>query len=424
MCFFVPNLYKTSTLSKCRPKVISIKAFILYSLFLNALTSSIYAQPNNESTRQLFPIHQNGKSGYIDNTGRIVIRPQFDEAWGFSEGLAPFRDGNKWGYIDETGRIVIRPQFFEATSFKEGLAPVGAFFKSGFIDQRLGNYGYINKVGGFAIKPQFEVAFEFSDGLAAVLLDGKNSYIDKSGKIVFSERDLFVEEFSDGLALFTTRGSMPDSKTGFLDKTGMVAISPRFDFGQSFSEGLACMSLNKKAGFIDQNGHVVIDFRFDGCRSFSEGMAAVLVGDKWGYIDKSGNIVIEPNFPEAEDFSDGVAVIRVVEPGDRKEIKGNDLLIYRTGKYGVIDRSGRMILQPKFIQISSFSDGLAWVNLSGSYIVHGNVDKWAYINKSGRYVWKSFASSRRRSRNSSLNPLKLSLRMFAFGVVQQHAAAG
>src|SRR5712692_7147714 len=48
---------------------------------------------------------ENGKWGYIDKTGKMIISPQFDQAWGFQEGLAAVKihseDGNgKWGFID------------------------------------------------------------------------------------------------------------------------------------------------------------------------------------------------------------------------------------------------------------------------------------------------------------------------------------
>jgi hypothetical protein len=70
----------------------------------------------------------------------MVIAPQFDLSYGFSEGLAAVRVGKKDGYIDKTGRMVI--------------------------------------------KPKFDVASDFSGGLARVLVDGKHWYIDKSGKYI------------------------------------------------------------------------------------------------------------------------------------------------------------------------------------------------------------------------------------------------
>ena len=40
--------------------------------------------------------------------------------------------------------------------------------------------------------------------------------------------------------------------------------------------------------------------------------------------------------------------------------------------------------------IADFHNGLAWVNLSDSYIVHGDTNRWGYINKEGKIIWKSF----------------------------------
>ena len=205
------------------------------------------------STSALFPIEIKDKHGYIDSSGKIVIRPQFDDAWSFSEGLAPVRVSDKWGFIDKTGTIVIAPQFFQVMPFKEGLACVGAFFKSGPINDVVGNYGYIDHTGRFAIAPQFGVAFGFSNGLARIQTeDYKKGYIDKSGKVVFWEKRL-TEDFSDNLALFKTNSNMPDSRTGYLDLTGHEAIAPTFDWGEPFSGGLACVSQNEKSGFIDSS---------------------------------------------------------------------------------------------------------------------------------------------------------------------------
>jgi hypothetical protein len=62
--------------------------------------------------------------GFIDKTGNIVIKPQFNSAWKFSQGLAAVFIGDKVGYIDKMGNIVIKPQFNSAWKFSEGLAAV------------------------------------------------------------------------------------------------------------------------------------------------------------------------------------------------------------------------------------------------------------------------------------------------------------
>ncbi len=72
--------------------------FAALLIFLFACHLS-FAQP--QSTGQLFLIEKDGKSGFIDRTGKVVITPQFDSVSGFSEGLAlATRNGRKF-FIDQ-----------------------------------------------------------------------------------------------------------------------------------------------------------------------------------------------------------------------------------------------------------------------------------------------------------------------------------
>src|SRR2546421_11859187 len=81
----------------------------------------VYGQSGQPAPR-LRPIQQNGKWGYIDGTGKVVIEPRFSWAEEFSEGLAAFEnEDGKYGYIDETGKVVIEPKFDNWTEFSEGL---------------------------------------------------------------------------------------------------------------------------------------------------------------------------------------------------------------------------------------------------------------------------------------------------------------
>jgi hypothetical protein len=69
-------------------------------------------------------VKQNGKWGFIDSTGEVVIDFVFQEAQSFSGHLAAVRLGELWGYINPNGDIVIEPQFLVARAFSEGRAPV------------------------------------------------------------------------------------------------------------------------------------------------------------------------------------------------------------------------------------------------------------------------------------------------------------
>ena len=122
--------------------------------------------------KYLFSIEENnGKYGYINIDGNVIITPQFDYAESFSEGLALVKVDEKCGFIDKKGTIVITPQFdyWGTASFSEGLACVKVDGKCGFIDKK----------GTIVITPQFDYAESFSEGLALVKVDGKCCFIDK-----------------------------------------------------------------------------------------------------------------------------------------------------------------------------------------------------------------------------------------------------
>ena len=52
-----------------------------------------------------------GKYGFINPAGEFVIKPQFDYAVWFSDGVARVEIADKYGYINKAGEYVIKPQY-------------------------------------------------------------------------------------------------------------------------------------------------------------------------------------------------------------------------------------------------------------------------------------------------------------------------
>lgn len=334
-----------------------------------------------KSQTHLFLIKQNQKWGYIDNTGKIVIEPQFQFADKFSEGLALVEVGHRtYGYVDGLGKFVINPQFRDnAGKFSEGLAVVAIGEGS---ERRL---VYIDKTGKTIIDSQLKGGSDFHEGLAAVRLPGNQStdskgkagYIDKSGKEVINLQFESIEayDFSEGLAAIVV-----DGKVGYINKAGNVVVAPQFDsvlikeglsLGNSagfasFSGGLAavCQGTPRKCGFIDKSGKVVIPLQFDLTLPFSEELAGIKIGDKYGFIDKSGKIIINPQFDGAIKFSEGLAWVIIGK------------------KTGYIDKTGKVVINPQFDFAQDFSNGLALVQLGLR-----SEGKIGYIDKNGKYIW-------------------------------------
>lgn len=149
----------------------------LISLLCFSLWNATQAQPKGSDP--LFLIKQHGKYGYIDSKGQIVIQPQYDFAWGFSEGLASVWIGDRAGYVDLTGNMIISPKFRYARAFRNGCAEVEVSGKWGLIDPR----------GEYIAKPQYKDIRCFSDGLAPAQIAGKWGYINKTGQFVWEGSD-------------------------------------------------------------------------------------------------------------------------------------------------------------------------------------------------------------------------------------------
>ena len=83
----------------------------------------------------LFLAKKDGKAGFIDEAGKVVIELQYDDAVFFVEGLAKVKKDNQWGFIDKTGKLIIPLHYKDVNSFSEGLAKVKKDAKLGFIDK-------------------------------------------------------------------------------------------------------------------------------------------------------------------------------------------------------------------------------------------------------------------------------------------------
>jgi len=214
-----------------------------------------------------------GRYGFVDKTGTYVINPQFDDAYCFSDGVAPVRIGNvqtgKWGYIDTTGHLKLATQWDKAYRFENGIASVAVIDETDKIIGAVKKWGIIDKKGGYVVKPEHYSELFFSEGLAEVCESTSRWKKDVNGKDIF-----------------------PISNCGFIDNHGIMAIDLQWESAFSFSQGLAAVRLGDiltgKWGYIDKAGKYVINPQFDDVSYFSEGLAAVRIGDdetgKWGFI--------------------------------------------------------------------------------------------------------------------------------------------
>jgi hypothetical protein len=105
---------------------------------------------------QLTPFYSpdNGKYGYKNGSGKIVVSAHYELAYPYTEGMAAVREAGKYGYLDETGKEVVAPRYDFTWRFIGGYATVKQGDKFGFID----------KSGKEVVPPSYEEANNFHGG--------------------------------------------------------------------------------------------------------------------------------------------------------------------------------------------------------------------------------------------------------------------
>lgn len=109
-----------------------------------------FVEDKSNQKVELFIISYETKPGYMDRSGKVVIKTQFDDVGFFSEELAPVEINNKWGFIDRTEKMVIEPRFEDLSGiaiFKNGLARLTVIDKNEEF-----KYAYIDKTGKYIWK--------------------------------------------------------------------------------------------------------------------------------------------------------------------------------------------------------------------------------------------------------------------------------
>jgi len=289
-----------------------------------------------------------GRARVQTRSGVFVISPEGERLFRvpserslltpFSEGRAAFEQDGKIGYYDGNGTIVIPPTF-DPPSIR--LVEGRRWELSRLPGRRAGWL----RDGRLFIEPGVDGGIRFSEGLARLRLEEQWCYFDRDGSIVLTLDVDYAEGFSEGLAL-----AAEGNRFGFVDREGDWAIPPRFYVARGFSEGLSAVGPQdaKRFGFIDSTGEIVIEARFGGVGDFSEGLAWAYLPDdgRRGFLDDSGAWVIQPRFAYAGDFHEGVAAVK------------------SHGKWGYVDRTGTFVIEPQYWAAGPFQEGRAFVRTS------------------------------------------------------------
>ncbi len=300
----------------------------------------------------------------------------------FSEGLAQFMDTQgRWGYVDTSGVIVIPSKFKMARPFSDGLA---------FVVDSVGNCIFIDKSGTLAFQTQFlekewRGIGDFHNGRCWFKQKG-NVWIwgcfDKQGNQVIASKFFYTPEgnalaksdesyflpmdFSMGVAAVVTLDSTNRKFATLIDTSGNIIIKHgTYDYiGRLDENGYAIYRENKNPlyGLINQQGQIITSTKYAQIKPFVNGYAKV--GNKrgsWGLINQQGREVLPLQYGEIDTVSEGLVAVKML------------------GAVGwmVVDTNHQIRLKGPFERIRPFQSGLTFAT---------NQNRSRILNSSGEDV--------------------------------------
>ena len=316
-----------------------------------------------------------GTWGFVDESGEVIVPPQYIYANDFEDGIAIVCKGkwtidpkwdNKynqgrywtetelWGGIDHAGNEVIPFIFDEIKHFNDTnevfMAHVG-----GWPD---GKWGVIDRNGHWLAEPIFEdFGYEYMDGLVTFYADSKWSGDDtpigiydlKSKKVLFEPQFLDVDFNEDG----TFDVEVYDEQLGrtvakIIDCAGKELFPSEYSSIYSWREPFEVVIRDENGarhGLIDRAGNVLLPCKYPVSWNglyWKEKRIVFEENDKQGLMDFDDNIIIPAIYHKIYGVDDPLLIVHVGEKDNHQ--------------VGLLDHNGNVIFPAEYSSISWLKD--------------------------------------------------------------------
>lgn len=254
-----------------------------------------------------------------------------------------------YGFCRENGEIILPEQYCKATVFCDDLAAIW---------NEKGECYFIDIEGNRRMNVSKEIAITevgcFSESVYTAGTEGKMFYVNREGEIVLGP-------YEDTTAFNYERAAVKEDGLWYLiDAAGNKLTDGYLEFVMDEKEAICrndVIFARAEEGYVCLNGQgeKVTKQIYEDARMFlDDSMAAVKLDGKWGFIDNTGSMKIEPYYEDAKSFRNGLAAVKL------------------DGKWGYIDSEGVIAIPLEFEDVKCF-------NVYGFAFVKPEADKWAIL---------------------------------------------
>ena len=288
---------------------------------------------------------KNGKYGLVDLEGKEITEPIYDEinSINYKEGTFTVKLDGKVGIINLNGKVIIKPEYETITSdnyYNEKTQNKTTGFIVSLKTEDGYRYGYINYRGKVILKPEYtelERVTEIADEKELYLIafkEGQAGLI-KNKKVIlnYEYEDIQYSSLNDVFVV------QRNSKQGVVSKDVATIVNTEYDsitFGGMYINArkdntVYSFNLN---GTSVENKDVVSKIPTDNPNYF----ITIDQNDIYTIVDAEDNVLVDNNYSYIEYL-----------PGDY-------FIVARDGKNGVIDITGKSVIDLAYTSIFKLND--------------------------------------------------------------------
>ncbi len=353
---------------------------------------------------------ENGEGcvGLIDKNGKEVLPPKYLYIGKFFNNRALIfkhtgESNDEFdivsGFIDENFKEVIPPQFDSASDFNK---------ERSMVMTREKKHGLIDVDGNEIIPTIYKSISMLSDDLYSATKENYQGIdlINKDGEIIksYSDYDYFMR-FNNELS-----AAVKGNHIGSIDEKGKVVIEPKYSFLTSYEDGLSVVIYENEEGqrlvnTMDKNNDYTFDLSNDDYPVIVPyGMKGkYIVGDEnnhYGVVDKSGKVIVDLKYKDIFKFSDGVAFVKKMDDSyNIIDSKGNEIIIDTTefsfgGRENIYVFNDRFMFRDyndyEYAPIYDYPINKFKFKFDGGIALINLEEGMAFINKKGEVVSEIF----------------------------------
>ena len=248
---------------------------------------------------------------------------------------------------------------FMLENIKSGIEYPQSFLGGSALVKVNGQYGFIKENGDFLLAPVYIQASSMMS--TAAVNDGEEWHIINGAGFKVARTSKPVDYM--GILI---GGKIPvavDEKYAYVTGTLVIPENLPYDYASNFKNNVAAVKKGEKWALINTQEEQITDYIFEDVvldeynTCCNEGVIFVKKNGKYYMVNAQGGKISDQSFDDAKPFAgSGPAAVCI------------------SGKWGFVDATGKLVIEPQYASANSFNVGLGGVCIDGL---------WGYINTSG-----------------------------------------